>query len=127
MNDINGKEIKHPAYLKLNNDDVVFTVSGKNGISFYGEKLGKIEVLNEDNINKYGIYILDRVNIKSNEKLFHEFQSVAKSVSSLGGIVQNDIDADKDLITEWETILDEAVTHLKKLKMETKNYISKKA
>lgn len=124
MNDINGNKIEHPSYLKLNTGDVVFTVLGKDKISFYGEKLGKIEILNEENINKYKITLLDRVQIKSNEKIFHEFQSVSKSISSLGGIVQNDITADKDLITEWENILDEAILHLKKLKIETKNYIS---
>lgn len=125
MNDINGKEIKHPAYLKLNTGDTVFTVSGSNGISFYGENLGKIESLNEDNISKYGITVLDRINIKANEKLFYEFQAVAKTISSLGGIVQNDIDADMEVLDEWETILDEAVSHLKKIKIETKNYITK--
>ena len=125
MNDIKDKEIKHPAYLKLNTGDKVFTVKGKNGISFYGEKLGKIELLTEDNIQKYGIENLDRINIKSNEELFMEFQSIAKSVSSLGGIVQIDIEADREVILEWENILDEAVTHLKKLKMDTKNYISR--
>lgn len=127
MNDINGKEIKHPTFLKLNTGDTVFTVTGKSGVSFYGEKLGKIEVLSEENVQKYGVEVLERINIKANEELFYEFQSVAKSISSLGGIVQNDIDANQEVLDEWETILDEAVTHLKKLKMDTKNYISKES
>jgi len=127
MNDINGKEINHPAFLKLNTGDTVFTVKGKNGLSFYGEKLGKIEVLNEENIEKHGISILDRIKIAANEEIFYEFQSVAKAISSLGGIVQNDIDINREVVDEWETILDEAVDHLKKLKIDTKNYITKEA
>lgn len=124
MKDIKGKDIEYPAYLKLDNGDVVFTVKSKDGYSFFGEKLNRIEILNEENINKYKMEVLDRISIKSNEKLFYEYQAVSKTIASLGGIVQNDYTADKDVITEWENILNDSIDYLKKLKMETKKYIS---
>lgn len=125
MKDINDKEIVHPAYLKLNQKDVAFTVKTKTGLSFFSESTNKIVELNEDSIKEYKVEALNRINIKANEELFHEYHAISKSLASLAGIVQNDMDADLDLLKEWETIFDECVTALKELKIKTKNYITK--
>jgi len=125
MKDINNNEIVHPAFLVLNTGDKVFTVSGKKGISFFSEKLAKIVRLDDNSIKEYNIAILDKVSIKKNEELYYEFQAISKTVSSLGSIVQSDIQAEKSLINEYDTILDECIESLKHIKIKVKNHITK--